>query len=345
MARLALPVSAAGELGNGVVPNGPARVGGMALSPMAHIGFDTLMKPINLAQALLCSIVAIGAGLAAAAGVFLRGDGSVVSVASVRGVPYEVAANGVYANNAQQVVAEGVGWDLFTLVVIVPAVLLAALFVARGSFRGQLLATGLLGYLFYMYFEYSVTWAFGPLFVLHVAIAAFSLGGMVWLVSELAPVAASLEVASGFPSRAWAALALAMAGLLGLMWAGRIFQALGSVADADSLLAGGTTLTVQAIDLVLVLPTLVISAIAALRRSVVGELTAAVVVVIFVAMAAAIDAMLLSAGVINGDFQWPPILIFGAAAVAGLVIGWRMYSVLAPRSTSVRRTAPVPSPA
>jgi hypothetical protein len=303
------------------------------------------MKPNNVAQALLCCAVALGAGLAAAAGVFLRGDNSVLTVTSVRGVPYEVAANGVYAYNAHQVVAEGVGWDLFTLIVIVPALLLTALFVARGSFRGELLATGLLGYLFYMYFEYSVTWAFGPLFVLHIAIAGLSLGGMVWLVSEFAPVAASREPAPGFPCRSWAALALGMAGLLGLMWAGRIFQALGSTADADSMLAGGTTLTVQAIDLVLVLPTLVISALAVLRRSVVGEMAAAVLVVVFVAMAAAIDAMLLSAGVINGEFEWPPIVLFGAAAAAGLVIGWRMYSVLAPRPMSVRRAAPAPSPA
>ena len=311
------------------------------------------MKPKSLGQALLCSVVAIGAGLAAAAGVLLRGDGSVLAVTSVRGVPYEVAANGVYAYNAHQVVAEGVGWDFFTLVVIVPAMFLAALFVARGSFRGHLLATGLLGYLFYMYFEYSVTWAFGPLFLLHVAVAAFSLSGIVWLVSDLAPSAASVEVAPGFPFRPWAFLALAMAGLLGLMWTGRIVEGLGSTSAADTLLAGGTTLTVQAIDLVLVLPTLVISAIAALRRSVVGELVAAVVVVTFAAMAAAIGAMLLSAGVINGEFQWPPIAIFGVSRrrllrrrpVAGLVIAVRMYSVLAPRSTSVRRTAPVPSPA
>ena len=168
----------------------------------------------------------------------------------------------------------------------------------------------------------------GPLFLLHVAIAGLSLGGMVWLISDLAPAAATLEPAPGFPSRSWAALALAMAGLLELMWAGRIFQALGSTAGTDSMLAGGTTLTVQAIDLVLVLPTLVISAIAALRRTVAGELAAAVVVVVFVAMAAAIDAMLLSAGLINGEFEWPPIAIFGAAALAGLIIGWRMYAIL-----------------
>ena len=299
------------------------------------------MNTKNLAQAALCTLLAISAALAAAAGIFARGDGSVTTVTSVRGIPYEIAANGVYAYNSHQVVAEGVGWDAFTLIVIVPALLIAALFVVRGSLRGRLLASGLLGYLFYMYFEYSVTWAFGPLFLLHVAIAGLSLGGMVWLISDLAPAAATLEPAPGFPSRSWAALALAMAGLLELMWAGRIFQALGSTAGTDSMLAGGTTLTVQAIDLVLVLPTLVISAIAALRRTVAGELAAAVVVVVFVAMAAAIDAMLLSAGLINGEFEWPPIAIFGAAALAGLIIGWRMYTVLgSSQSEHVRAEQP-----
>ena len=42
--------------------------------------------------------------------------------------------------------------------------------VLRGSFRGRLLALGLLGYLLYQYLEYSLTWAFGPLFLLHIVI-------------------------------------------------------------------------------------------------------------------------------------------------------------------------------
>ena len=37
---------------------------------------------------------------------------------TVRGGTYDVALNGVYANNAQRLVAEGVGWDVFTLIVV-----------------------------------------------------------------------------------------------------------------------------------------------------------------------------------------------------------------------------------
>ena len=71
-------------------------------------------------------MVALGAavaGLASGLGVFARGDGSFQIVTSVRGVTYEMATNGVYAFNSRQLVAEGIGWDVFTLFVAVPATL------------------------------------------------------------------------------------------------------------------------------------------------------------------------------------------------------------------------------
>jgi hypothetical protein len=93
-----------------------------------------------------CALVALLAGLAAGLGVFARGDGAFESVTSARGEMYDLATSGVYANNALQLVAEGVGWDVFTLLVAVPALAVAAWLVARGSFRGTLAAAGMLVY-------------------------------------------------------------------------------------------------------------------------------------------------------------------------------------------------------
>jgi hypothetical protein len=92
-------------------------------------------SPWRPALAALAAVVALLAGVAAALGVFARGDGSFVTVTSVRGEVYEMATTGVYANNALQVVAEGVGWDVFTLVVAAPALLLAVAGTWRGSSR------------------------------------------------------------------------------------------------------------------------------------------------------------------------------------------------------------------
>ena len=140
----------------------------------------------NRLIALFTCAIAIAAGIAAGAGVFLRGSGATTSVLSVRGEAYEMATDGVYAFNAMRVVAEGIGWDVFTLAVAVPALLITSIWVARGSFRGRLIAAGMLGYFAYMYLEYAVTWAFGPLFPLFVAIYAASLVGLVWIGALLA---------------------------------------------------------------------------------------------------------------------------------------------------------------
>lgn len=137
-----------------------------------------MTRTTRLATATLSAAVAVLAGIASALGIFARGDGTFVSVTSARGEIYEAATNGVYAHSARQLVAEGVGWDVFTLVVAVPLLLIGGTLVARGSFRGALLAAGMLGYVAYMYLEYAVTWAFGPLFGLFILITAGSVLGL-----------------------------------------------------------------------------------------------------------------------------------------------------------------------
>ena len=63
----------------------------------------------RLALAALCAVDALVAGVASALGVFARGDSTFVTVTSARGEIYEMATSGVYADNAQQLVAEAGG--------------------------------------------------------------------------------------------------------------------------------------------------------------------------------------------------------------------------------------------
>lgn len=283
--------------------------------------------------AVWCLIVAGLAAAAAILGVFARGDGTTQLASSVRGTTYEVAANGVYALNAQRVVAEGIGWDAFTLAIAVPALLLATWFVARGSFSGRLVAAGLLTYFVYMYLEYAVTWAFGPLFPLFVIILAASVVGLVVMSRSLAVDGIAGRFTDHFPRRPWMALSVALAVLLTVMWAGRIFQALSG--QADALLMGETTLTVQALDLGLVVPITLVIAWYTWRATDLGYVLATAFSIAFATMTAAIAAMMLSAGMVEGTIEWPPLIIFGVASLAAAFVGGRMFG--AEREPKVRR--------
>lgn len=283
----------------------------------------------RIGMAALCAAAALLAGIASAFGVFARGDGTFETVINERGVSYEMATTGVYAFNAQRVVAEGIGWDIFTLVIAVPALVVAAFLVARGSFRGRLFALGLLGYFFYQYLEYAVTWAFGPLFLLFVVIYAASLAGIVWIGVSVAREGLAWRFSERFPRRSWAALSIAMAAMLTLLWVQRVAAALGG-----DLLVGGltseTTMTVQALDLGLVVPTSVFIAVLALRRSAAGYVMAMAYAVSFVAMALAIVGMMLSAWAVEGVLEVAPVAIFGVAAAAAVALGARMYGSVVP---------------
>ena len=73
--------------------------------------------------------------------------------------------------------------------------------------------------------------------------------------------------------------------------------------------------------------------------------------VTFTAMSAAIGSMLVSAWLVTGVLELPPIVVFGLAAAGGLVIGLRMYAAAmtgslhaADATPSSPRQADLPAP-
>ena len=288
-----------------------------------------MRRPPTTWLALLCGAIALLAGAVAALGVLDRGDGSVINVTSERGVTFDMVTTGVYANNAERLVAEGIGWDVFTLIVAVPALLVGAWLVARGSVRGQFFALGVLGYLLYQYLEYSVTWAFGPLFLAFVVIYGASLIAMVGIVGVLARDGVTGRFSTDFPRRGWTGLSVTMSLLLSALWLGRIQAALGG--DLAGIgLTSETTLTVQALDLGLVVPTLLLSAVLTWRGTDVGYALATSLSVLFTGMAGAIVSMLLAAAMVEGVAEFVPIAIFGVAGALGMLVAIRAHRAVLP---------------
>jgi hypothetical protein len=119
-----------------------------------------------------------------------------------------------------------------------------------------------------------------------------------------------------------------MALLLTALWIGRIME---NLLAETAVLHGETTMTVQALDLGLVIPISVLVAIGALRRNAAGLVAAAAFAITFVTMATAIASMMVSAAIVTGVLQPPPIVVFGLAAATGLLLIRRIYASAAPR--------------
>jgi hypothetical protein len=286
------------------------------------------MDQVRAGMAIFCLVLAISSGAASAAGVFLRGDGSTASAASIRGETFRYATDGIYRFNAERVVAEGVGWDYVTLLFAVPSLLLAVRPVFRGSFRGRLFAMGLMAYLFYQYLQYAMYWAFGPLFPAFIVLFSASLAGLLWFASSFELAAMPSRFSGRFPRRAMAIMSAAMSLVLLGMWVPMIAK--GMRGDIQGLLFGQTTMVVQALDLGLLVPLMVLTTIATWRRMPIGFLLSAVFVVKAAAMGLAICAMLISAWMVQGRLEFAPFVLFFVASLGAATIGVCMYRSVLP---------------
>jgi hypothetical protein len=281
----------------------------------------------------VCAVVAILAAAASAAGVFLRGDLATTSFVTVRGEKVDVLAGGVYRYNGLAIAAEGVGWDLVTLFLVVPALALTLPALHAGSLRARLLATGLLAYFAYQYFEYATFLAYGPLFALYVAIGALSLSGIGLLVAGIDLRSLPDRISARFPRRGVMGLGLYVAILLAGLWLPLIARTFDSrVVDQ---LDGATTLVVQAFDLGVLVPLGLFTVVAVQRRLAIGFVLGAVIAIKATAMGTAIAAMLAIEALATGVAQPVPMAIFAVTALLGGLLAARVVRSVDPRAADV----------
>jgi hypothetical protein len=291
----------------------------------------------------LVGLTGILAAIASAVGIFLRGDLATTSFTTVRGETVDYLTGGAYRFNGINVASEGVGWDLVTLMVIVPALALTLPSLWRGGLRGTLLAAGFLVYLLYQYAEYAMALAYGPLFPVYVAITALSVSGIPVLLSRVDLDALPAAFGPRFPRRAMIGFGLYMGLLLSGMWLPLIARTFTETSVTE--LYGGTTLVVQAFDLGFLVPLGLFTAITVYRRLPVGHLLSAVVIVKGASIALGIVAMLAVEWLTTGEAQLAPIIIFGLTSLAGVVIALRIYSGIDASSTSRSKPMATPLPA
>ncbi|HSK47416.1 MAG TPA: hypothetical protein VLA05_05355 [Coriobacteriia bacterium] len=290
-----------------------------------------------------CLVIALATGVTAAIGAFGRGDGSTASATSIRGEQFEYTLTGVYAYNPVRVVAEGVGWDWLTLFVAVPALLIALPWIARGSLRARLFAVGILGYFVYQYLMYSVFWAFGPLFVPFIIIYSASATAIVWIVSTVDVPALPARYSDRVPRKTMGVVSTFMALTIVMMWAERI--AAGYRGDWVSAgLLGMPTMSVQALDLGIVVPLAIATSVLIWRRHRWGYLLAPVFAVKAVTMAGAICAMLISAAMVEGALQVQEFALFGVATLLFGLLAYRILASISLEKDQVEAESPAKAP-
>jgi hypothetical protein len=277
------------------------------------------MKPNRVVISLAILIIPLAA-FAAGAGVFWQGAGEPYAFETLRGETVMIRGHGLYQYDTVSSASQELGQDIVTLILGIPLLITAILLSRKGTLRGQLLLTGALGYFLYTYAAMSFLTAFNPLFLVYVALFSLSLFGFILAMHDLNVEEITQHISDGFPRRAIASYFIIVAVFLTLAWLGLIIPSMLTGLPPAGL-ESAITMIIQALDLGVIVPTCLITAILLLKRQAWGYALSSVVLLKILTMGTALIAMIISQ-LIAGVAIDPVIsVIFTVISLAGIVLG------------------------
>jgi len=214
--------------------------------------------------------------------------GVLMAVASAAGI----YAPGVYANETVSWAAQGVGQDFVNVVLVFPALMVSAYFVARGSSRALLVWFGLLIYIVYSYVLYAFFVHFNRLFLVYVSVLGLSSWALAGASADLRLERLTAEVDRAGPRVAPAVYLMASAVFFGLLWLSEIVPAIVSGSTPPGVTEVGLPVNpIHVLDLAFVLPAMAVTSVSLWKRRPFGVFFAVPMMTFAAAMGAAIAGM------------------------------------------------------
>jgi len=235
-----------------------------------------------------------------------------------------------YARESALWAAQGMGGDAVNLAVVVPVLLLSAGMAQRGSICARLVWMGTVVFLLYNFAIYAMAVHFNALFLAYCGILGGSFYALVGSLPSLSPA----DVAGAYGGRAPVKTMAAVLGLIGLvfaaLWLREIVPALISGQTPKNIVdAGLITNPVHALDLSLVLPGLIVTAIHLVRGKAVAFVLAPVLMVFCILMTVAIAGMMVAMRLrgFAADYIMAGLFLASAAGCAALLVRYfRRYN-------------------
>jgi hypothetical protein len=235
-----------------------------------------------------------------------------------------INARGLYYYDTVSSAAQQQGNDAITLFVALPLLVVSTRMTLRGSLRGRLLLTGIIGFFLYTYLSMCMLTAFNALFLVYVAIFGLSLYAFILCMISFDLETLPRHFSDRLP-RGWiAALLFTIGAFLALTWLGRVLFPL--MQDTPPILDNGITMVIQAMDLSLIVPLAVLSGILLLRRSAWGYLLTSVFVLKAIALGLAVSAMVVNmtlAGTPEGAEIAIPFVVITVLNLLAAVSLWK----------------------
>ncbi|MDQ0194264.1 hypothetical protein [Paenibacillus wynnii] len=246
----------------------------------------------NIRAVGVLSLIIIVLSVAAAGfGLFSSGGTGEYSFTSIRGETVQIYGKGLYSHESVSMAAQARAQDGVTLFLGIPLLILSLIMTVKGLIKGRLMLTGTLGFFLYTYASYSFLAMYNSMFLVYVALFSTSLFAFILSITSFDKSTLHNYFNDKLPAKSIGAFLWFIGFVIAMMWLGKIVNPLieGSTPD---ILQHYTTLTIQAMDLAIIVPLAVITGYMVIRRQAFGYLLASVVIIKGVSLLTSISAML-----------------------------------------------------
>jgi len=272
----------------------------------------------------LALLIALLALVATGVGIFWQGQGEPFSFTTLHGENVTVYGRGLYRYDTVLCASQAIAQDVVTLAIGIPLLVVGIILNRKGSTRGQLLLTGGLGYFLYTYTAMVFMVAYNPLFLVYIALFSLCLFAFILALSGLDTASITRQVSGNLPRCGISIFLALLAAFLGLAWLGRIVPPLLAGTPPYGLEAY-TTLPIQVLDLGIIVPVSLITAVLLWRKRPLGYTLASVLLVKALLMGAALVAMIIGEVLAGVNITMVETLMFSGIALAALVFTALMF--------------------
>jgi hypothetical protein len=243
-----------------------------------------------------------------------------------------VFRSSLYRDNPT-LLAQAIGQDFISLVVVFPTLIISAVFASRGSPRARLVWLGALAYLVYTYASFAFDIRFNSLFLVYVALLGCSLYALIGGLATTNMAGMKAHFTEKTPVKAVSIYLAVIMVLFYLMWLSEIVPALIAGQIPQNIQESGTpSNSVYVLDMAWILPAFAIAAVNLWRKRKVGYTLAGALLSFLTLLILAIMGMLIVQVWEGLAVVGPQVMIFGVllAITLGMLI-WYMRGLCLPR--------------
>jgi len=269
---------------------------------------------------ILVIICILAAVLAASAGLIslLKSEkGGEYEFTSIHGERVLIFGRSLYANNSIEMAVQGIAHDVVMLALVMPLLIISLFLARRGSLKGRLLMTGILGFVLFTYLIYLTLPMYNRLYLLWIIAASTSFFALILTLLSFDLNSIKASFTDALPRKLVAGLIIIQGAMVAALWLQRILPSFinGSIPPG---IEHYTTLPVQGLDLAFPLPLSILAAILLLKREGAGYLLASAytgfLLVLMPTLTAKVAGMMFI-GVNPG----PPLVIMPTFAIFSLI--------------------------